>query len=204
VDPVTGLSRRQLVMLALLVPLGIVASTVATVISEHARGACPDDRNGCSTSEAGEPVVVGLMLGPGDPGLSTQRTVLDRRVQVDVVRPGCSVADAAFDARDLADDPPAYPPAAVVLADLCEESLGAVALILDDEGVPSVGLGDSRVPEPSPRQHLTTQGSEVPRQVVLDRAVEAISRVAIKDGGRVVIPLSALREALLAVGFTRG
>jgi hypothetical protein len=206
VDPVTGLSRRQLLALALLVPVGIAASTIATVISER-RQACPDERNGCSTSVAGEPIVIGVMAqGPSfreavAAATSDRPEILGHRLHADLVNPGCSVRTSAEEARDVSDDPADFAPAAVVVTALCPAATGVAAQVLDDEGVPMVSLGEPDSATPTSEQDLVTGVPIPPPGELVERIAGALEDVAIEEGDRVVIPLTELREALVARGF---
>ena len=164
-DPVTGLSRRQQIGLAVLVPLGIVASTVATAVSENVDEACPDQSYECAALEPGEPVIVGLVAASETSAGWPLREAIERgigntvieghRVQVDLRFPGCDPEAASEDVRELASDPPDEPPATVVVGAHCREAAIPMAQILSDTGTTLVSLDDVGPVPTDPAYHLT-------------------------------------------------
>jgi hypothetical protein len=139
-----------MIVLALLVPLGIAASTVATVVSERAEAACPDKVDGCTTAKDGEPVIVALVdasdpstawpLREAIPESVTGMLPGEHPVRIDLLRPRCSAEAAAHDVRELASDPPEEPPAALVIAAACDDAAVPMAQILSDREIPLVML----------------------------------------------------------------
>jgi hypothetical protein len=125
--------------------------------------------------------------------------------------------------RELVSDPPDEPPAAAVLSAVCPEAAVPMAQILSDTGTTLVALNEvPPVPVPTaPPYHLvgpeldlrteTSQGVGVAshlRQLVashvggvLEHVAGVIGRVAIRDGARLLIPRTALRDALVGEGF---
>jgi hypothetical protein len=234
VDPVTGLSRRQAIALAFLIPLGIVASTVATAISEQVDSRCPDERYECATLQEGEPVILGLVAA-SDASMDWPLTeaveqgigntaVEGHPVLVDIRLPGCDAEAASQDVRELASDPPDEPPAAAVVGALCAAAAVPMAQILSDTGTTLVALNEVPPVPTTPPYHLVgpeldlrtetsgLQGVGVAshlRQLVashvggvLEHVAGVIDRVAIRDGARLLIPRTALRDALVRDGFS--
>ncbi|MGH2711514.1 MAG: hypothetical protein ACRDH9_09965 [Actinomycetota bacterium] len=208
-DPVTGLSKRQLVAVALLIPLGIAASTIATFSSERGDPVCPEGRSeGCSISEAGEPVVIGVIadldsdtsFGEELASATRGRAILGHDLRVDLFDAGCDVREASAAARDTTDDPPDYPPAALVLVSLCSEAAVAPLQIVQDEGIPGVAYGDSAEVVTPLEEHLVIEETEFTADLT-DRLTNALSEVAVRDEQRVLIPLTELREALITGGL---
>jgi hypothetical protein len=163
VDPVTGLSRRQLFALGLVIPLGVVASTVATFINERVDAPCPDKRYECTSLEAGEPVIIGL-LDASDPSagwpvedVSREFEAMEVRghpVHLEVGRTGCSPQAASEFVRELASDPPDSPPATLVVAGVCDETAIPLAQILSDSGISLVALNTAAPVPTDPPFHL--------------------------------------------------
>ena len=163
-DPVTGLSRRQLIALAVLIPLGIVASTVATAVSENVDSACPDESYECASLEPDEPLIVGLVAASEQSTEWPFRDAIERGigkihvegrpVEVDIRLPGCSAEAAAQDARELVSDPPDEPPAAVVIGAVCEQTAAPMAQILSDTGTTFVALNRTGPVPTDPPYHL--------------------------------------------------
>ena len=233
VDPVTGLSRRQAIGLAVLIPLGIVASTVATAISEQVDSMCPDERYDCATLQEGEPVILGLVAaseasmewplreaveqGMGDTYIDGHRVLIDLRL------PGCDADVASQDMRELVSDPPDEPPAAAVLSAVCPEAAVPMAQILSDTGTTLVALNEVPPVPTDPPYHLVGPELDLPAETsglqgigvsshlrplvashvggVLERVAGVIARVAIRDGARLLVPRTALRDALVREGF---
>ena len=232
-DPVTGLSRRQAIALAILVPLGIVVSTVATAISEQVDSMCPDERYRCATLQVGEPVIIGLVAasdastewplkeaveqGIGDTYIDGHRVLIDLRL------PGCDAEAASQDMRELVSDPPDEPPAAAVLSAVCPEAAVPMAQILGDTGTTLVALNEVPPVPTGPLYHLVAPELDLPTETsglqgigvashlrqlvasrvggVLERVAGVIARMVIRDGGRLLIPRTALRDALVREGF---
>ena len=163
-DPVTGLTRRQAILLALLIPFGIAASTVATVISQDVDELCPDEKWECVEIEEGEPVVIGLVAASGasvrwplreavEDGIG--RTLIGpHAVLVDPRTPGCSAEEASDDVRELASDPPDEPPATVVMGSPCERTAPAMAQLLSDTGTTFIALNEVGPIPTAPEFHL--------------------------------------------------
>jgi hypothetical protein len=233
VNPVTGLSRRQAIALAVLIPLGIVASTVATAISEQVDSRCPDERYECATIRAGEPVVIGLVAASDASTDWPLREAVERGIAnmvieghpvlVDLRLPGCDAGAASEDVRELASDPPDEPPAAAVLSASCSASAVPMAQILGDTGITLVTLNEVRRVPTDPPYHLVAPQLDLPAETsglqgsglvshlrellashmggVLESMTAAIDRVAIRDGARLLIPRTPLRDALIQEGF---
>ena len=235
VDPVTGLSRRQAIALAALIPLGIAASTVATVISENVDELCPDRRWECVTIEQGEPVIIGLLAASEASirwplreavieGIG-RRLIGPHPVLVDARVPGCSAEETAEDVRELASDPPDEPPAAVVLGAACELSGTPLAQLLSDTGTTLVSLNDIGPIPTSPEFHLVAPQPDLATgasglqgigtashlsdliashlATVLEEVADVVETLAIEDRGRLLIPRTRLRDALVEAGFAR-
>jgi hypothetical protein len=200
VDPVTGFSRRSLLALAAAVALGVVASTVATVI-ETSAAACPDPEYGCAAFEPGEPLQIAAVLssGHGDLGVSAAvpASVLGRSVRVLTFRVGCSVEEASQGARDIATDPPDGPPVLAAVAATCPPASGPVAQILDDSGISLVATGDP-APPPVPLE-FALEGLEPAAAAAA--VLEVAARVAVEHEGALLVPRTGLRDGLLAEGL---
>jgi hypothetical protein len=233
VDPVTGLSRTQQIAIGLLIPLGIVGSTVATLVDERGDDTCPDQAYECAALESGEPIVIGVIDASAP---STAWPLADLRsesfppiqghsIQLDVRRPGCAADAAAEDVRELASDPPDEPPAVLVLAAACDEAAVPMAQLLSDSGISLLTLGTVSPVPTSPEYHLVASAPDLRAQTaglqpvgavshlrellvehaagVLEDAVTAIQDVAILDEDQLLIPRTPLREALIAEGYPR-
>jgi hypothetical protein len=200
VDPVTGFSRRSLLALAAAVALGVVASTVATVI-ETSAAACPDPEYGCAAFEPGEPLQIAAVLssGHGDLGVSASVTasVLGRSVRVLTFRVGCSVEEASQAARDIATDPPDGPPFLAAIAATCPQAAVTVAQILDDSGISLVATGDP-APPPVPLE-FALEGLEPGPAVTA--VLEVAAQVALQHEGELLVPRTPLRDGLVAEGL---
>jgi hypothetical protein len=200
VDPITGFSRRSLLALAAAVALGVVASTVATVI-ETSAAACPDPEYGCAAFEPGEPLQIAVVLssGRGDLGASAAvpATVLGRPVRVLTFRVGCSVEEAAQAARDIATDPPDGPPVLAAIAATCAAAQLPLAQILDDSGISVLLTGDpARPPVPV---GFALEGLEPAAAAAA--VLEVTARVAVEHEGALLVPRTGLRDGLLAEGL---
>ena len=232
-DPVTGLSRRQHIAIALLIPFGIVGSTVATLVGDRGRGLCPDEAYDCATLEPGEAVVIGLVDAGDPPGAWPLQEVLDQLprtlgghpIHVDARSPGCSTEAAAEDVRELASDPPDEPPAVLVLAAGCEAAAVPMAQLLSDSGVTLLMLNEVATIPTAPRYHLVTRSLELAAPpvgtqalgiashfrelvaehlaAVLREVVRAIEAVMIRDAEDLLVPRTPLRDALIEAGFSR-
>jgi hypothetical protein len=200
VDPVTGLSRKQGIALALLIPLGMVASTVATVRSERGDAVCPEGvSEGCSISEEGEAVVIGVIGEPASPAGGAE--VFGHPIRADTFDTGCDVEETSHAARDTTDNPPDYPPAALVLVSVCEEAAIAPLQIAEDEGIPAVAYGEATSVATPLERHLVSEQPSAGVAELFELFSAALTEVAVQDGERVLIPLSRLRLALLEGGF---
>ena len=231
VDPVTGLSRRQHIALGLLLPLGIVGSTVATLVDEHGDDTCPDQAYECSTLEPGEPVVIGLVdaLAPAEAwpvaDLQAERfpSIQGHPVELDLRRPGCSAEGAAEDVRELASDSPDEPPAVLVIAATCDAAAVPMAQVLSDSGITMLTIGEVSPIPTAPPYHLLAPGLDLEGQAlgvqpigsashlrelivghaagVLEDVVGMIEGISILDGDRLLIPRTPLRDRLIAEGY---
>jgi hypothetical protein len=187
VDPVTGLSRRQSIALALLIPVGVIASTVATVISEHVTAPCPADEYDCTRLEAREPIVIAL-LDASDPSTSwplreaipdVTRTIPgEHPVRVELFTPRCSAEAAAEDVRQLGSDPPDEPPAALVIAAACREVAVPIAQILSDRGISLVMLNDPGPVPTDPRFLLIAPQLDLEVQTAGLQGIGIVSHLA--------------------------
>ena len=221
-DPVTGLSRRQQVAIGLLIPLGIVGSTVATLVDERGDDMCPDQAYGCAALEEGEPIVIGVIRTWPEPDLEALRfrPIHGHPVRLDVRVPGCSARAAAADVRELASDPPDEAPAVLVIAATCDAAVVPMAQILSDSGITFVSLGEVQSVPTSPPYHLVPPGVDLAEQIngmgsashlrdllakqaagPLEHAIAAIERVVIVDEDQLLIPRTRLRDALVEVGY---
>ena len=232
VDPVTGLSRRQQIAIGLLIPLGIVGSTVATLVDERGDDLCPDQAYECATLEPGEPIVIGLLDAEDPPGAwplrevqqQLPRTIEGHPIRLDARNPGCSAEAVAEDVRELASDPPDEPPAVLVVASGCHAAAVPMAQLLSDSGVTLVMLNEVDTIPTAPRYHLVARSLELSappvgtqaigiashlRELVaehlaatLRETIQAIQSVMIRDGHELLVPRTALRDALLLAGFS--
>jgi hypothetical protein len=200
VDPIIGYSRRSLLALAAAVALGVVASTVATVI-ETSAAACPDPEYGCAAFEPGEPLQIAAVLssGHGDPGVSASvpASVLGRSVRVLTFRVGCSVEEASQAARDIATDPPDGPPVLAAIAVTCSAAQLPLAQILDDSGISLLLAGDP-APPPVPAG-FALEGLEPAAAAAA--VLEVTVREAVEHEGALLLPRTGLRDGLLAEGL---
>jgi len=200
VDPVTGFSRRYLLALAAAVALGVVASTVATVM-ETSAPACPDPEYGCAAFEPGEPFQIATVLssGHGDLGVSASvpASVLGRSVRVLTVRVGCSVEEASQAARDIATDPPDGPPVLAAIAATCSAAQLPLAQILDDSGISVLLAGDPAAPRVPAGFALEGLEPAAAAAAVLKVA----AREAVEHEGALLVPRTGLRDGLLAEGL---
>jgi hypothetical protein len=200
VDPVTGFSRRSLLALAVAVALGVVASTVATVI-ETSAAACPDPAYGCASFEPGEPLQIAAVVssGHGDLGVAgaVPARVLGRPVRVLTFRVGCSVDEAVRAARDIATDPPDGPPVLAAISATCSPAAVSVAQILDDSGI-SILLAGDPYPPPVPAG-FALEGLDP--AAAATAVLEVAARVAVEHEGALLVPRTRLRDGLLAEGL---
>jgi hypothetical protein len=198
VDPVTGLSRRSLLALAFAVALGVVASTVATVV-ETSAAACPDPAYGCAGFEPGEPVQIAAVVssGHGDLGGAVPASVLGRPVRVLTFRVGCSVEEAALAARDIATDPPDGPPVLAAISATCSPAAVPLAQILDDSGISLLAAGEPASPHVP--AGFALEGLEP--AAAATAVLEVATRVAVEHEGALLVPRTLLRDGLLAEGL---
>jgi hypothetical protein len=214
VESVTGLSRRSLILLGLALVLGVVASTVATVMSSSARPGCPDAEYGCATFEAGEPVVLGVLSSRPDVVGSVQEAVelhggrlAGRPVRILAWNDRCRVSSATAGARELATDSPDEPPVVAVVAETCSRALTPTAQILSDSGVTVVSPIPVDLPPSAGRAsfYLVPRspplGAESVAGVILTEA-ESLART--DPDGALLVPRTPLRDVLLERGFVRG
>lgn len=212
--------------LAVAVALGVVASTVATVIEARGDAACPDPAYGCAAFEPGEPVRVGVLFPAGEPGrfgavaaFLFRRTLNGHRVQVASFDGRCSTEAATEAARELATDPPDGPPVVAVVGDLCDEAEIPAVQILDDSGITFVATLDPGVRAPVRLDRYLrapalppggTVNLDTPRPLgeaelaafaATDAILEVAERVAVEHDGALLIPRTPLRDGLLAEGL---
>jgi hypothetical protein len=225
VDPVTGFSRRSLLALGVVVSLGVVASTVATVIEARGDAACPDPAYGCAAFEPAEPVRIGVLFPAEEPGrfgavaaFLSRQTLRGHPVQVASFDGRCSTEAATEAARELATDPPDGPPVVAVVGDLCDEAEIPVVQILDDSGITFVTALDPGAPAPVRLDRYLLAPMAPPGGVHLDtprplgeaelaaiaatRAIlEVADEVAVDREGTLLIPRTPLRDGLVAEGL---
>jgi hypothetical protein len=163
VESVTGLSRRSLLILAGAILLGVVASTVATVVSAQGKPGCSDAEYGCARFEAGEPVVIGV-LSPRPEVRRAVRLVADLRgrrfagrgLRVLAWNDRCTPRGGAAGARELATDSPDEPPVVASLGATCSTAMTPAAQILSDSGVTLASVSPTSLPDSAgdPRFYL--------------------------------------------------
>ena len=213
---VTGLSRRSLILLGLALVLGVVASTVATVVSSSARPGCPDADYGCATFEPGEPVVLGVLSSDGDAAGAVRMAaelhggrLAGRPVRILAWKDGCRVSSAAQGARELATDAPDEPPVLAVVAETCPRALTPAAQILSDSGITLVSAIPVSLPPPAGHPSFYLVPGVDRRAEVAPAAADAILDVSqslarTDPDGALLIPRTPLRDALLERGFVPG
>jgi hypothetical protein len=216
VEAVTGLSRRSLILLGLALVVGVVASTVATVVSSGARPGCPDAEYRCATFKPGEPVVLGVLASDGDTARAVRMAVElhggrlgGRPVRILAWRDRCRVSSAAQGARELATDAPDEPPVLAVVAETCPRALTPAAQILSDSGVTLVSAIPVPLPPPAGHPSFYLVPGADPRAEVAPTAADAILDVSrslarTDPDGALLIPRTPLRDALLERGFVPG
>jgi ABC-type branched-subunit amino acid transport system substrate-binding protein len=216
VEAVTGLSRRSLILLGLALVIGVVASTVATVVSPSARPGCPEAEYGCATFEPGEPVVLGVLASDGDTASAVRMAVelhggrlAGRPVRILAWTDGCRVPSAARGARELATDAPDEPPVVAVVAETCLRALTPAAQILSDSGVTLVSTAPVALPTSAGDPSFYLVPGADPQGEVAPAAAGAILDVAqslARPGpdGALLIPRTPLRDALSERGFVPG
>jgi hypothetical protein len=212
VDPVTGLSRRTLLALGLIVVLGIAASTVATMIDVRGEPGCADERYGCARFEPGEPVQIGSLFPDdlsGDRGvqaaLSLSGEVRGRSLKVLSFDGRCSAEAATEAAREFASDPPGEPPVVAVLGETCAAAEIPVAQILSDSGITFISVLEAADP-PGPVSYYLAGSPGTSVEEAAFTAAEAVvrsaERVAVEHNGDLLIPRTQLRDALVAAGLS--
>jgi hypothetical protein len=179
VEPVTGLSRRALVALGIILILGVVASTVATAQSGDPKPGCIDVTYDCATFRAGEPVVLGV-LSPRDDVDRAVRLVAElwgrdlggRPLRVLAWNDRCTSEGGARGARELATDSPEEPPVLAVVAETCRAAITPAAQILSDSGITLVSMSGTPLPRAvgRPRYYLALG----PRPAVPLQSFEAV------------------------------
>jgi hypothetical protein len=216
VEAVTGLSRRSLFLLGLALVLGVVASTVATVVSSSARPGCPDAEYGCATFEPGEPVVLGVLFSRGDVVRSVRQAIgghggrlAGRPVRILAWNDGCRVSSATQGARELATDAPDEPPVVAVVAETCPRALTPAAQILSDSGVTMVSSTPVALPPSAGHPSFYLVPGADPRGNMAAAAAGAmldVSQSLARTGpdGSLLVPRTPLRDGLLGRGFVRG
>jgi hypothetical protein len=188
------------VALAVAVVIGVVASTVATVIEASAEGPCPDRAYGCGRFEPGEAVQLGVIVtAPGLQPFDVPSSLAGHPVVVHELPVGCSVDAATAAAREIATDPPDGPPFLAAISTACPRATLPIAQILDDSGISLVVTGEA--PElPSPLGFALT-GSSV---AAAARAVlEVAEGLAVLDAGTLMIPRTMLRDDLVGASLDR-
>jgi hypothetical protein len=163
VEPVTGLSRRALVALGIVLVLGVVASTVATALSADPDPGCIDAAYDCATFRAGEPVVLGVLSNRDDVDRAV-RLVAElwghdlggRPLRVLAWDDRCTPEGGSRGARELATDSPDEPPVLAVVGATCRAAITPAAQILSDSGVTLVSISGTPVPRAAgrPRYYL--------------------------------------------------
>jgi hypothetical protein len=163
VEPLTGLSRRTSLILGAALVLGIVVSTVVTVVSVGGGSGCPDDEYGCARFEPGEDVVVGV-LSPRRDVRQAVRLAVELRGGAVGGRPlrvlswndRCTPEGGAEGARQLATDAPDEPPVIGVVGETCGPAITPAAQILSDSGITLVSLSSTEIPSTAgrPRAYL--------------------------------------------------
>ena len=215
-EAVTGLSRRSLIVLGLALVLGVVASTVATVVSSTARPGCPDAEYECATFEPGEPAVLGVLASDGAATGAVRMAVelhggrlAGRPVRILAWNDGCRVPSAARGARELATDAPDEPPVVAVVAETCPKALAPAAQILSDSGITLVSVTPVALPPPAGHPSFYLVPGADPRGNVAAAAAAAILDVSeslarTDPDGALLVPRTPLRDALSERGFVRG
>jgi hypothetical protein len=163
VEPVTGLSRRALLLLGVALALGVVASTVATSVSARGEADCPDIDYGCARFEPSEAVLIGVLSSRGDVHRAVRLVAelrgngfAGRSLRVAAWNDRCTPEGAAEGARQLATDSPDEPPVIAVVGDTCGRAITPAAQILSDSGITLVSLSATRLPATAgrPRYYL--------------------------------------------------
>ena len=198
VDPVTGLSRRSLLFLAVAVALGVVASTVATVIAASSKGACPDEAYGCARFEDGEAVQLAMVVArPGPASMDVPSGLGGRPVEVHEFAVGCSVEDAVTAAREIATDPPDGPPFLAAASATCPRASLPIAQILDDSGISLVVTGEE--PElPRPAGFALAGPSP---SAALASVLQVAEGLVEQDDHALLVPRTQLRDGLVEAGL---
>jgi hypothetical protein len=216
VEAVTGLSRRTLIFLGLALILGVVASTVATVVSSSPRPGCPDAEYGCATFEPGEPVVLGVLSSRGDVVRSVRHAIgvhggrlAGRPVRLLAWNDRCRVSSAADGARELATDAPDEPPVVAVVAETCPRALTPAAQMLSDSGITMVSLTPVALPPSAGHPSFYLVPGADPRSNLAAAAAGAILGVSeslarTDPDGSLLVPRTPLRDDLVDEGFVRG
>jgi hypothetical protein len=218
--PMTGRSRRAIVVLVLL--LGAAAVAVVTALGRGTEEPCPDERYGCVELSRDEPMGLGVLFPEGEPGRSgveelvrSREQLLDHRLEVVSFDGRCSAEGAATAAREFATQPKEGPAVVAVVGESCPEAEITAARILDDSGITLVsvltpsdvprtvsfhlGWADPRVADGSSELRGTDRAAfEVARTIL-----SAVARVAVEDGEELLVPRTQLRDALLEAGLTR-
>ncbi len=214
----TGAFRRT----ALLLALGLAAAFLIAVVTVSGRRTepCPDGRYGCVELGPGEPMGVGTLFPEGDPGrdgvealVRSRGEVLDHRLELVSFDGGCSAQAAASAAREFATQPREGPAVVAVVGESCPEAETTAARILDDSGITFVSVLDPSDVPGTVAFHLgwAASTSSDPTLTHTDRAafdltrtiLNAVARVAVQDGGDLLVPRTQLRDALLEAGLTR-
>jgi hypothetical protein len=190
----------------MILPLGIVASTVATAVSENVDEACPDELYECARLEEGEPVIIGLVAASA-PSLDWPlreaveqgigRTLIaGHPVLVDLRLPGCSAEEASQDVRELASDPPDEAPATVVVGAACGKSAPGMAQLLSDTGTTFLALSETGPVPTDPPYHLVASTLALRRQAFGVQGIGVASHLRELISGHVA---SVLEDVVAAI-----
>jgi hypothetical protein len=212
VDPVTGISSRNLRLLAVIVVAGVVAATIAT--ASPSDPTCPDERFGCATFQEGEAMVLGVLVTDDTAGDELAAAVrgavaerggelAGRRLRPFVWRTTCEAEGAAEGARQLATDPLDAPPTFAVIAATCPAATLPTAQILADSG--RVLVSSTRPPLLTRNADTTLDASASAMEEGLTGLVSLVLDVAeetaFEAGGEVLIPRTGLLLALRDEGL---
>jgi hypothetical protein len=211
-EPLTGAFRRT--ALLLVVGLAVAFLIAVATMSGRRTDPCPDGRYGCVELGPGEPMGVGTLFPEGDPGregvealVRSREEVLDHRLEMVPFDGECSAHAAARAAREFATQPREGPAVVAVVGESCPEAETTAARILDDSGITFVSVVE---PSDVPRTvafHLGWAGSaSSPDRAAFDvtrTILQAVARVAVEEGGDLLVPRTQLRDALLELGLSR-
>ena len=211
-DPVTGLSSRTLRLLVVVIVVGVVVSTAATI--GGAEPGCPDARYGCATYREAEAVIVGVLVTSdmdAEDVTAEVRAAIDARggqlegrpLRPFVWRAPCSAEGGAEGARELATDPLDAPPAFAIAAVACDTAVRPAAQILADSGI---ALVTTTPPPPLAHNSWTTlDGSAMARSEglgsVIGTILDGARELARLHDGDLLIPRTPLLRHLQMTGL---